>query len=255
MQGSAYLQTMRYGHGLGNIPLPYGTAPQAGASCNKPLYVFGTDHLITCMNFLFLPLAVMHQQMGGSIPGLTLPFSSQAGLQMTEDPSLYVNFDDEDSDFPNGRRIAVTYPQQPQKRPGAATAQINPPIHPSTSSASLPQSRPASTGATKSANAADQELADLKRRIAEKEKQMQAKRQSVQGNAGTNTGASNIAKFNPAHGPVLRGLHRKQSSGIDKSNEQQVDSFLKEIAADLPAKPTGIQRELICHLSAMLCQT
>ena len=176
----------------------------------------------------------MPQQMGGTIPGLNLPFGAQPSLQIPEDPSLYVNFDDEETDFSMARRIPVSYPQQAQRRPATALAEPTRSLPTPTGAASLPQSRPASAGAAKPVSAADKELAELKRRIAEKEQQMKAKRQSAQSSA-----AANLTKFNPAHGPVLRGLHRKQSPVPENSSEQQIDLFLKEVAADLPAKPSG----------------
>ena len=179
----------------------------------------------------------MSQQLGGTIPGLTVSYGSQSSIQLAEDPSLYVNFDDEDEEFPAGRRVAVSYDQQPQRRPVTAAPQSNPPsrLRQSTNSASLPQSRPASaTAKLVVGTAADQELENLRRRIAEKERQIKAQRQSAQGNAGAN----NVAKINPALGPVLRGLHRKQSP-VAEDTTKQVDAFLKEVASRLPAKPAG----------------
>lgn len=179
----------------------------------------------------------MSQQLGATIPGLTHTYGSQSGLQIPEDPSLYVNFDDEDEDFQTGRRVAVNYDQQRQR--DSAPAQPNPPsrVRQATNSASLPQSRPSSGAAIKSVSgtAADQELENLRRRIAEKERQIKAQRQS----AHSNTGAKHVARLNPALGPVLRGLHRKQSPVADDTSKQ-VDAFLKEVSAGVSAKSAGV---------------
>ncbi len=98
----------------------------------------------------------------------------------------------------------------------------------------MPQApNPASSaGPVKTLSSAEQELEDLKRRIADKERQMKAKRQTGQGYSGVPA----RSRPNPAHGPVLRGLHRKQPP-MDAAAEstQEADLFLKQVAAELPA--------------------
>ena len=191
-------------------------------------------------------VAVMSHQLGGTIPGLNHSFGSQPLLNLAEDPSLYVNFDDEDEDFPAGPRGTVTYDQQPQRRPATAAAALNPPsrLRQATHSASAPPIRPSSAAAVNPvpANAADQELENLRRRIAEKERQIKAQRQSVQG------GTNNVARINPALGPVLRGLHRKPSP-VAEDTSKQVDAFLKEVASGMPAKSAGMSTSRPIHMS------
>lgn len=182
-------------------------------------------------------LAVGPQQLSGPQPGVHTSFGQQ-----TEDPALFVTFDEEEDDFPvaNRQAMAVSQPMHARRQPPqgimnvqlAAANRQQPPA----GAGHRPPARPSSAGPSaepgKKLSAAEQELEDLKRRIAEKEKQMKAKRQMGQGI----TGAPVRSRPNPAHGPVLRGLHRKQHS-IEQPTQDtsEADLFLKQVAAELPA--------------------
>lgn len=162
--------------------------------------------------------------------------------QQNEDPALFVTFDEEEDDFPIANRqvMARSQPMQARRQPpqgnptsqAAAAKRQQPPAGP----APRPSARPSSAGPNvepgKKLSAAEQELEELKRRIAEKEKQMKAKRQTGQGFGG----APVRSRPNPAHGPVLRGLHRKQPLA-DKppQDNREADLFLQQVAKELPA--------------------
>ena len=172
------------------------------------------------------------QQLGGSAPDMHMPFASQPA----EDPALFVTFEEEDEDFPSNNRAAVARPQQmpsrrqPTQQP-AGTHTANSRQQPGAGAVSKPQVRATSAGPVKTLSAAEQELEDLKRRIADKERQMKAKRQTGQGYSGMPA----RSRPNPAHGPVLRGLHRKQPpSDSAAQSTQEADLFLKQVAAELP---------------------
>lgn len=187
-------------------------------------------------------LTVAPQQFGAPQPGLHATFGSQPN----EDPALFVTFDDEDDDYSiPGRQInARSQPMQGRRQPPQINANAQPAAAnrqlPNTGTASRPPARPSSAGATagptKSLSAAEQELEDLKRCIAEKEKQMKAKRQTGQGYSGMPV----RSRPNPAHGPVLRGLHRKQpATEIPAEHSTEAETFLKQVAAELPSETSG----------------
>ena len=162
--------------------------------------------------------------------------------QQTEDPALFVTFDEEEDDFPVANRqvVARSQPVQARRQPPqgnttsqAAAANRQQPL---AGFGPRPPARPSSAGPSvepgKKLSAAEQELEELKRRIAEKEKQMKAKRQTGQGF----TSAPVRSRPNPAHGPVLRGLHRKHPLA-DKppQDTREADLFLQQVAKELPA--------------------
>jgi len=161
----------------------------------------------------------------------------QFANQAAEDPALFVTFEEEDEEFPSSSRAAVarSQPMPFRRQPSqnaigtqAANNRQQPP------GGTVPQApnRASSAGPVKTLSSAEQELEDLKRRIADKERQMKAKRQTGQGYSGVPA----RSRPNPAHGPVLRGLHRKQPP-MDAAAEstQEADLFLKQVAAELPA--------------------
>lgn len=161
--------------------------------------------------------------------------------QQIEDPALFVTFDEEEDDFPVANRqvMAGSQPMQARRQPsqGNLNVQLSAASRqqPSTGTGARLPARPSSAGPGlepgRKLSAAEQELEDLKRRIAEKEKQMKAKRQMGQGF----TGAPVRSRPNPAHGPVLRGLHRKQPSTEKPTQDtSEADLFLKQVAAELP---------------------
>ena len=183
--------------------------------------------------------AVAPQQLAASLggPGLHTNYGQQ-----NEDPALFVTFDEEEDDFPitNRQVMARSQPMQARRQhaqgnttsQAAAANRQQPPVN----TGPRQPTRPSSAGPTvepgKKLSAAEQELEELKRRIAEKEKQMKAKRQTGQGL----TGAPVRSRPNPAHGPVLRGLHHKQPLA-DKppQNTREADLFLQQVAKELPA--------------------
>jgi len=182
-------------------------------------------------------LAAATQQLGGSASGMYTSF----GNQPAEDPALFVTFEEEDDDFPSSNRAAVARSQpmpartqavQPSVGAQAANSRQQPPAG---NMSSVP-SRAPSAGPVKTLSAAEQELEDLKRRIAEKERQMKAKRQTGQGYSGMPV----RSRPNPAHGPILRGLHRKQPAVEEASQStREADLFLKQVAAELPPSGKG----------------
>ena len=189
-------------------------------------------------------IAVAPQQLGVPQPGMHTNFGSQPN----EDPALFVTFDEEEDDFSiAGRQVATrSQPMQGRRQPPHTNSNAQPTAaskqQPSASSVSRPPARPSSagpsSGPTKSLSAAEQELESLKRRIAEKEKQMKAKRQTGQGYSGVPV----RSRPNPAHGPVLRGLHCKQpATETAASNSSEAETFLKQVAAELPSDSSGRQ--------------
>ncbi|KAL0033603.1 hypothetical protein WJX79_007018 [Trebouxia sp. C0005] len=179
------------------------------------------------------PHAATTQQLGGPALSTHMQFANQAA----EDPALFVTFEEEDEDFPSTSRAAVARRQQMpfRRQPSqsaigtqAANSRQQPPA------GTVPQApnRASSAGPVKTLSSAEQELEDLKRRIADKERQMKAKRQTGQGYSGVPA----RSRPNPAHGPVLRGLHRKQPpKNAAAESTQEADLFLKQVAAELPA--------------------
>lgn len=162
--------------------------------------------------------------------------------QQKEDPALFVTFDEEEDDFPAANRQVMARGQPTQARRQAPQGNITSHLaaanrqQPPAGTGPRPPARPSSAGPSaepgKKLSAAEQELEDLKRRIAEKEKQMKAKRQTGQGF----TGAPVRSRPNPAHGPVLRGLHRKQPLTDKPTHDtREADLFLQQVAAELPA--------------------
>ena len=201
--------------------------------------------------------AVPPQQLGGPQTGMHTSF----GSQQIEDPALFVTFDEEDDEFPVGnRQLARSQPVQVRRQPPQLPPQHNTmpqlpagnrqqPVAGTTARASA---RPASAGPSggpgKTLSAAEQELEDLKRRIAEKEKQMKAKRQTGQGYSSMPV----RSRPNPAHGPVLRGLHRQQSASSSQ-NSPDAEAFLKQVAAELPPAALGSCRDSCMQHSAACC--
>ena len=178
------------------------------------------------------------QQLGGHPSGLRLPFSSQ----QAEDPALFVNFDDDDEDFAMNSRAAVARNQAMNVRRPAPQMQAS--MQPPNMSrqqqmggsvATLPM-HSSNSHPSRNMSAAEQELEDLKRRIAEKERQMKAKRQGSQGFGGMPA----RSRPNPAHGPILRGLHRKPPIDPPSQVSKEADLFLKNMAAELPTSSTGV---------------
>ena len=177
--------------------------------------------------------AATTQQLGGPAPSTHMQFANKAA----EDPALFVTFEEEDEDFPSTSHAAVARSQPmsfrrqaPQNAIGtqAANNRQQPP------GGTVPQApnRASSAGPVKTLSSAEQELEDLKRRIVDKEQQMKAKRQTGQGFSGVPA----RSRPNPAHGPVLRGLHRKQSPTDPAAvSTKEADLFLKQVAAELPA--------------------
>ena len=192
--------------------------------------------------------AVTSQQLGGPQLGMHANFGQQK-----EDPALFVTFDEEEDEFPVANRQVMARGQPMQARRQAPQGNITSHLaaanrqQPPAGTGPRPPARPSSAGPSaepsKKLSAAEQELEDLKRRIAEKEKQMKAKRQTGQGF----TGAPVRSRPNPAHGPVLRGLHRKQPLPDKPTHDtREADLFLQQVAAELPA---GIWS----HLKGALC--
>lgn len=229
-----------YGRGY-NVPGNY-FVPGSNAGKASAIFAFfqepcqclcsGTSHL---GDYRF---AVAPQHLGGPLGG---PSMHTNFSQQNEDPALFVTFDEEEDDFPLANRqvLGRSQPMQPRRQPiqGNTTSQAaanrqQPPA----GLGPRPPARPASAGPSvepgRKFSAAEQELEELKRRIAEKEKQMKAKRQTGQGF----TGAPVRSRPNPAHGPVLRGLHRKQPLA-DKppQDTREADLFLQQVASELPA--------------------
>lgn len=174
------------------------------------------------------------QQLGGSVPTIRMSF----GTQPAEDPALFVTFEEEEDDFPSTNRAAVARSQPmpgrrlPPQISAAAQPAANSRQQPPAGTGSTTSSRAPGTGAGKTLSGAEQELEDLKRRIAEKERQMKAKRQTGQGYSGMPVRSRPL----PAHGPVLRGLHRKQPSTDGPAlGTQEADLFLQQVAAELPS--------------------
>ena len=161
----------------------------------------------------------------------------QFANQAAEDPALFVTFEEEDEDFPSTSRAAIArnqpmpFRRQPSQN-AIGTQAANNRQQPPGGTAPQAPNRASSAGPVKTVSSAEQELEDLKRRIADKERQMKAKRQTGQGYSGVPT----RSRPNPAHGPVLRGLHRKQPP-MDAAavSTQEADLFLKQVAAELPA--------------------
>ena len=192
-----------------------------------------------CSLIEFQNSTVAPQQLSGPLggPGLHTNYGQQ-----NEDPALFVTFDEEEDDFPVANRqvMARSQPMQTRRqRPqGNSTSQAaaanrqQPPAGPGPRQPARPSSAGPSVEPGKKPSAAEQELEELKRRIAEKEKQMKAKRQTGQGFIG----APVRSRPNPAHGPVLRGLHRKQPLA-DKPPQDtlEADLFLQQVAKELPA--------------------
>lgn len=230
-----------YGRGY-NVPGNY-FVPGSNAGKASAIFCFLLRAVPTFVWWQFtkwrLLYAVAPQHLGGPLggPGMHTNFGQQ-----NEDPALFVTFDEEEDDFPLANRqvIGRSQPMQPRRQPpqgnttsqSAAANRQQPPAGPGP----RPPARPASAGPTvepgRKFSAAEQELEELKRRIAEKEKQMKAKRQTGQGF----TGAPVRSRPNPAHGPVLRGLHRKQPLADNPLQDtREADLFLQQVASELPA--------------------